>query len=340
MKKIGIIGATGYTGEELLKVLVQHDSVEVDFVTSEKDKDRPLATIYPHLPAYKNKFFISAQQASELSVDLVFLCLPAGESANLAEIFLSKNVKVIDLGADFRFKDPEIYKKWYNMDHATPELLDKAVYGLPEWYREDIKKSNIVGNPGCYPTGVLLAVLPLLKKHLLSDDMIIADSKSGVSGAGKAATSTTHYVNVNENLSPYKAGRTHRHVGEMEQELTKCAGRETRISFTPHLLPVTRGLFSTIYVKTKQQKTKQHILDIMESAYRDEPFVHVVEEGYPSIKMAANTNYCFIGAETVPDSNTVILFSAIDNLGKGASTQAIQNMNLMLGFPETKGLLT
>ncbi len=340
MKKIGIIGATGYTGEELLRALVRHDSVEVAFVTSEKDKDRPLSAIYPYLPVYQNKRFISAQQASELSVDLVFLCLPAGESAKWAEIFLSKNIKVIDLGADFRFKDPGIYKKWYNMEHVAPELLADAVYGLPEWNREEIKKSNIVGNPGCYPTSVLLAVLPLLKQDLLTEDLIIADSKSGVSGAGKAASSTTHYVNVNENLSPYKAGRAHRHVGEMEQELTKCAGRETTILFTPHLLPVTRGLFSTIYVKTKQQKTKRQILDIYKAVYREEPFVHIVEDGYPAIKMAAHTNYCFIGAEPAPDSTTLILFSAIDNLGKGASTQAVQNMNLMLGFPETKGLLT
>ncbi len=340
MKKIGIIGATGYTGEELLRVLGRHELVEVELVTSEKEKDQPLAAVFPHLPAYKNKHFISAQQASELSVDLVFFCLPAGESSKWARVFLSKNAKVIDLGADFRFTNVNNYKKWYDMDHLAPELLDNAVYGLPEWNREDIKKTNIVGNPGCYPTSVLLAVLPLLKQGLLTDDIIIADSKSGVSGAGKAPAKTTHFVQVNENLSPYKVGRVHRHVGEMEQELTKCAGKETRIIFTPHLLPVTRGLFSTIYVKTKAQKTKQQILNIYHKFYQDETFVHVVEDGYPAIKMAAYTNYCFLGAETVPDSSTVILFSAIDNLGKGASTQAVQNMNIMLGFPETTGLLS
>ena len=340
MKKIGIIGATGYTGEELLRVLVRHESVQVKFVTSEKDKGKLLSVIYPHLPAYKNKQFISAAEATENPVDLVFLCLPAGESAKLAKIFLSQNVKVIDLGADFRFKDPQIYKKWYFMEHLTPELLDDAVYGLPEWYREEIKKANIVGNPGCYPTSVLLAVIPLIQDGIIKNDSIIVDSKSGVSGAGKAPTKTTHYVQTNENLSPYKAGRVHRHVGEMEQELSKISGTKEQVVFTPHLTPLTRGLYSTIYVKTKSNMAKQQVLNVLENAYKDEPFVHVLHDMIPSVKMAANTNNCFIGAETVADSNTVILFSAIDNLGKGASTQAVQNMNIMLDLPETMGLLS
>jgi len=340
MKKIGIIGATGYTGEELLRVLVQHEFVEVVFATSEKDKDLSFATLFPHLPAYKNMHFCSAHEASEFDMDLVFLCLPAGESARWAQVFLAKNVKVIDLGADFRFKDPTLYKKWYDMDHLAPELLKKVVYGLPEWNRETIKNANIVANPGCYPTSVLLAVLPLIKEGLLTNETIIVDSKSGVSGAGKSPAKTTHFVQVNENFTPYKAGRVHRHVGEMEQELSKCAGEDIQVIFTPQLIPITRGLYSTIYVKTKKQITKEQILNTFNHAYQDEPFVHVVKDGFPSIKMAAFTNNCFIGAETVPDSSTVILFSAIDNLGKGASTQAIQNMNIMLSFPETTGLLS
>jgi len=340
MKKIGIIGATGYTGEELLRVLVQHEFVEVVFATSEKDKDMSLATLFPHLPAYKNMRFCSAQEASELDVNLVFLCLPAGESARWAQVFLAKKTKVIDLGADFRFKDPTLYKKWYDMDHLAPELLKNAVYGLPEWNRETIKNANIVANPGCYPTSVLLAVLPLIKEGLITNETIIVDSKSGVSGAGKSPGKTTHFVQVNENFTPYKAGRVHRHVGEMEQELTKCAGAEIQVVFTPQLIPITRGLYSTIYVKTKKQITKEQILNTFNHTYQEEPFVQVVKDGFPSVKMAAFTNYCFIGAETVPDSSTVILFSAIDNLGKGASTQAIQNMNIILNFPETTGLLS
>jgi len=339
-KKIGIIGATGYTGEELLRCLTLHPQAEVVFVTSEKEAGASLASIYPHIPLYKDLQLITAQQAAARAVDLVFLCLPAGESAPLARAFVEKNIKVIDLGADFRFSDPAVYKTWYGMEHPAPDLLERSAYGLPEWNRDKIKTAAIVGNPGCYPTGVQLALIPLLKAGVLTDDTIIVDSKSGVSGAGKNPTKTSHFVSVNENFSPYKVGRQHRHVGEMEAHLQGFGGRKADILFTPQLTPLTRGMLSTIYAKSNSVIDKAQVLQLWQNTYAGEPFVHIITEGYPSLKMAANSNYCFLGAEVAPGSRTLILFAVIDNLGKGASTQAIQNMNIMLGLPEETGLLT
>ncbi len=338
-KQIGIIGATGYTGEELLRCLILHPQAEVAFVTSEKEAGASLAAVYPHMPLYKDMRLITAQQSTAMAVDLVFLCLPAGQSAPLARTFVAKNIKVIDLGADFRFSDPAVYKAWYGMEHPAPDLLDRSVYGLPEWNRDKIKTAAIVGNPGCYPTGVQLALIPLLQAGVLADDIIIVDSKSGVSGAGKTPSKTTHYVQVNENLSPYKAGRRHRHVGEMETHLQNFSGQKADIIFTPHLTPLTRGMLSTIYAKSNSVMDKTQVLQIWQNTYAAEPFVHILQEDYPSMKMAANSNYCFLGAEA-PGGKTIILFAAIDNLGKGASSQAVQNMNLMLGLPEECGLLT
>ena len=336
-KQIGIIGATGYTGEELLRILAWHPNADVSFVTSESEAGKNVTDIFPSLPYYKNMKFQSVNDSANEKVNLVFLCLPAGESVKWAQVF-SKSCKVVDLGADFRFDDPQEYKKWYAMDHVDPELLQNAAYGLPEWNREKIKKADIIGNPGCYPTSVLLATIPLAKAGLLTKDPVIVDAKSGVSGAGKSPTKMTHYVEANENLTPYKFGRVHRHVGEMEDQLFKFGNEKLNVIFTPHLTPISRGLFSTIYVKTKTSQSTQQVLDILTKAYQNEPFVQVLENQPPSAKMPANKNFCFISAAAVPDTNTVILFSAIDNIGKGASWQAVQNMNIMLGFEETAGI--
>ena len=338
MKKIGIVGATGYTGEELLTVLARHSQIKIEFITSEHEDGQPLTSVFPHLPGCRHLSFISAEAATAHQVDLVFLCLPAGESVKWALRFLDKGTKVIDMGADFRFTNADDYRDWYNMDHAAPELLPKAAYGLPEWFRDDIKAASIVGNPGCYPTSALLALLPLLLEDLITDAPIIIDSKSGVSGAGKTPGKATHFVQVNENLTPYKTGRSHRHVGEIEHILSRSAKRPVTALFTPQLVPITRGLYSTMYVPLHSETETKKILDILDQYYSQEPFVQVLD-GIPEIRMAAHTNYCFLGAQVVPGTKTAILFSAIDNLGKGASTQAIQNMNIMLDFNETRGLL-
>ncbi len=339
MKKIGIIGATGYTGEELLRVLARHQQVELAFATSEQEQGQSLAKAFPNLPKYHEQVFCSAQESLARETDLVFLCTPAGQSAKWAEAFLRNGAKVIDLGADFRFHDSQVYERWYGMPHSHPELLNEAVYGLPEWNRVAIKAAKVVGNPGCYPTGTLLGILPFVRAGLVAENGIVIDAKSGVSGAGKSPSRSTHYVEVNESLSAYKPGRQHRHVGEIEQELAKQAGRPMQVIFTPHLAPMSRGLYSTIYLRLNKVIAESELLTFLADAYEREPFVHVLADELPTTKMAAHSNYCFLTVRTVPDSGVAIVFSAIDNLGKGASWQAVQNMNLMLGFPEEMGLI-
>lgn len=336
--KVGIIGGTGYTGEELLKTLARHDGVEVVFATSERSAGVLVAETFPQLQHFQERRFCTAKESLDRDVDLVFICLHAGESALWAKKFLQRNVRVIDLGSDFRFRDPSAYDEWYNMRHPHPELLPEAVYGLTEWHRSDIAGARVVGNPGCYPTSVLLPLLPFVNADLVADAPVIVDSKSGVSGAGKKASDVTHFCSVNENLSPYKVGRVHRHVGEMEKELGVLGG-DYKIVFTPHLTPLTRGMLSTIYFQLARNLSKSELLELLNDTYEHEPFVHVMDDRLPDMKLAQNSNFCFIGLEKPDDVNSVILVSAIDNLGKGASTQAVQNMNCMFGFNETRGLL-
>ncbi|MDZ7265352.1 MAG: N-acetyl-gamma-glutamyl-phosphate reductase, partial [candidate division KSB1 bacterium] len=303
------------------------------------EQGQPITKIFPHLPHYREMSFCSAQEATAMPVDLVFLCLPAGHSAKWAKPFLEKSVKIIDLGADFRYDSAASYEHWCAEPHPDPALLKNFTYGLPEWNREQIKIAPIVSNPGCYPTTVLLPVIPLLKTDTLAPGPIIVDSKSGISGAGASPSKATHYGAIHENFSAYKPGRVHRHVGEMEQELSKAAGRPIQVVFTPHLAPMFRGLFSTIYVRLKSNLKPADLIKLLAEAYVNEPFVKVLTNDLPSAKMANHSNFCFLSATTVANSEFAILFSAIDNLGKGASWQAVQNMNLMLGFPETMGLL-
>jgi N-acetyl-gamma-glutamyl-phosphate reductase len=338
MKKIGIFGATGYTGEEIMRLLVRHPHTQVSFLTSEQESGSPVSKVYPHLTQYRDMQFISAADAAGQNADLVFLCLPAGQSAQRANEFYKRNIKIVDLGADFRFRNPEAHQQWNRNAHPYPELLRQVVYGLPEWNREQICQAQLVSNPGCYPTSVLLAVLPFIKSGLLTGDPLIVDSKSGISGAGAALSKTTQFGEIHENFSPYKPGRVHRHVGEMEQELSQMAGHAVTVVFTPHLTPMFRGMLSTIYFKTKTPLSTDNLLGVLHNIYRDEPFIQILTGRLPATKLAGYSNYCFLSVESVPGTNTAILFSAIDNLGKGASGQAVQNMNLMLGFPETTGL--
>jgi len=339
MQRVGIIGGTGYTGEELLRVLARHENVELSFA-SEIEPGQKLKDIFPYLPRFRELALCSTEEAVEQEVDLVFLCLPAGESAKISRLFVDRKVKVIDLGADFRFDDLAEYRHWYDMDHPQPQLLHESTYGLPEWNRDVIKTSQIVGNPGCYPTSVLLAVLPFLRAGIVADSQIIVDAKSGVSGAGKTPSPITHYVESNESLMPYKVGRVHRHVGEMEQELSKQADRPIHVLFTPHLVPMSRGILSSIYFRVKMEIAKSDLLNILNDVYNKEPFVHVLKNGLPATKLAVHSNLCFLGIATIPETDYIVVFSAIDNLGKGASWQAVQNMNVMLDFPETIGLLS
>ncbi len=333
--RIGIVGATGYTGEELTRLVCRHPAVMLAYATSESSAGKRLGEIYPWLNQYGDQRLISSQEIAEKETDLVFTCLPAGETASLASDLLQKGVKVIDLGADFRFRSADVYAQWYKTKHPHPDLLQKSVYGLPEWNREQIRDAAIVGNPGCYPTSVLLALLPLMQSNLLDTGLLFIDSKSGVTGAGKTPTPTSHFCSANENLTAYKPGRVHRHVGEIETVLQQ-QHKGCKVIFTPHLIPMNRGLFSTLYVPLTKAIDRETVHSRFEEFYKNEPFVRVLDS-IPSTNMVTHTNYCFIHVGNRYD-HTIQLFSAIDNLGKGASWQAIQNMNLLLGLDEETGL--
>jgi len=339
MKKVAIVGVTGYTGEELVRILARHPLVELVAATSENEQGKKLADLYPQFPRYQNLLITSAEASLQQQVDLAFLCLPAIESSRWGKRYLDNNSRVIDLGADFRFPNAAEYQKWYKTAHPCPELLEQTVYGLTEWHRQEIRHSRLLGNPGCYPTAALLALLPFAQAGWLASEPIIIDAKSGVSGAGKTPTRTTHYVEANENVLAYKPGRSHRHVGEIEHELAALAPADRTVLFTPHLVPQSRGLYASLYFKLNSARSSAELNDLLRQRYAQEPFVRVVHPELPSTRMALHSNFCFLAAEAVHGLSHAMVFSAIDNLGKGASWQAVQNMNLMLGFEETTGLL-
>ncbi len=337
MLKVGVIGAMGYAGKELIKILLNHPKVEITALADKMDGiNKNISDIFPDL---KGKIDLECKDINieEISgiADLVFLALPHKVSQEFAVGFHKKERKVIDLSADFRFDDVNIYEEWYDTKHTNPLLLKEAVYGLPELYKAKIKQAKIIANPGCYPTSVILGCAPLLVHELVNTDSIIADSKSGYSGAGR------QFV-LNEeskiNFKAYSVG-IHRHTPEIEQELSKLAKRKITVSFTPHLIPVERGILSTIYLSLKKNVSLEDIIEKFKSFYYQQPFVRVLNPGQLSeIKNVVLTNYCEISAVLNKRTQQVVVISAIDNLVKGASGQAVQNMNLMCGFEETSGL--
>ncbi len=355
MINVGIFGATGYTGVELVKLLCRHSKARIAFAHSDSNAGAKLSDV---LPCPYDIPLIKADDAPISTVDVVFSCLPHAASAELCKRVVDVGKRVVDLSADFRLRDADVYAQWYKHTHPHPELLDEAVYGLPEIYRRDIADAQIVGNPGCYPTSIILGVLPLLELGALAEPVIIADSKSGTSGAGRKPSQSTHFVEVNENLAPYNIGHVHRHVPEIEQELNavwrggsgegNLEGGETlhsspsplHILFSPHLLPISRGMLSMLYVKLTAQAMQADWHSIYTRRYEGEPFVRVLPKGQLStIAHAAYTNYDVISVHPVagmPDRLQIV--SSIDNLVKGASGQALQNMNIMFGIDECEGL--
>jgi N-acetyl-gamma-glutamyl-phosphate reductase len=332
MIHVGIYGATGYTGFELIKLLHRHPQVQIAFATARSAAGQRLSDIFPTL---LDTPLISAEEANPADVDFVFCCLPHGASAPVVRQALEAGARVIDLSADFRLRSPDDYAHWYGKGHPhpAPALLEEAVYGLPECYRERIRTARLVANPGCFPTTVILTLYPLIRAGLLGDAPVIVDSKTGISGAGRSLSLRTHFSETHETFSAYNIGRKHRHISEMEQETGQ------RIIFSPHLLPVVRGILSTIYV-TVPPATSLTDLDEAYRIFADEPFTHVLaEEKLPELRHVVGTNFCLIGA-TMADRATgqAILVSVEDNLLKGASGQAVQNMNLMAGLDETMGL--
>lgn len=339
MIKAGIVGASGYTGAELVRLLSRHPEVELAVLTSRSYEGKEMAAVFPHLTGFTDRVLV-AFDADKMAAecDVVFTALPHGHAVPVAKAVLYRGKKLIDLGADFRFREVGVYESWYKVEHGAPELAREAVYGLPELYRGQLKGAKLVANPGCYPTASLLAVVPLLRSGVIAPDSIIIDAKSGVSGAGRKLDLRVHYAEVNENVQAYGVA-VHRHTPEIEQELSFAAGREVRISFTPHLVPQTRGILTTVYAALRTGLSTAELLEIYRDFYSSEPFVRVLPQGvYPQTKSVTGSNLVHLGAVADPRTGRAVLMGAIDNLVKGASGQAVQNMNLMFGFPETTGL--
>lgn len=337
--KISIIGATGYTGAELVRLLSGHPQAELVALTTQSYVDMPFWEVYPHLYKY-NQLIAEKMDLPRLleQSDVLFVALPHGHAMPVAREAASSGKVVIDLGADFRLNDYRVYEEWYKVDHQARELLEDAVYGLPEVNREAVGKASLVANPGCYPTSAILALAPLLKNKLVNLKSIIIDSKSGVSGAGRGLSLGSHFSEINQNFKAYNVA-IHRHTPEIEQELGKIAGEAVTVSFTPHLLPVTRGILSTVYAELASTLQQEDIQEIYQDYYQDEYFVRVLPKGIlPQIKWVAGTNHCDIGITVDNRTGRVVVISAIDNLVKGASGQAVQNMNIVCGLPEYTAL--
>lgn len=334
--RVGIYGATGYTGFELIRWLRRHPEAEIGFATSRTYAGQRLSDAFT---VADDLTLVDGSAADPGACDVVFLCLPHGPTTiATAQAALAAGARVIDLSNDFRLRDPQTYARWFKHDHGAPELLAEAVYGLPELYRERIRAARLVANPGCYPTSVLLALLPLAEAGLL-DGQVIVDAKSGVSGAGRSLALKTHFVEANENFAPYNIGHSHRHVAEMEQELAAAAGTPIHVIFAPHLLPVSRGILSTIYVRLPRDLAPEAVREIYTRRYATEPFVRLLPTGQlPTLQHTTHTNLCVLGVQPVDDRGNWIITSSEDNLVKGASGQALQNMNVMFGLPETMGL--
>lgn len=338
--RVAVLGASGYTGFELIRILISHPMAKITFISS---RTQEKTVFSDHYPAFRGMLdiYYSAVNVEKIAeeADLVFTALPHGASMDVVPDLLERGLKVVDLSADYRLRDVKLYREWYG-EHKNPELLGNSVYGLPELYRGAIKRANLVANPGCYPTSIILALAPLLKYGMIEPESIIADSKSGVTGAGRGLSLTTHFCEVNESFKAYKVGGVHRHIPEIEQELSLLAGREIRIVFTPHLVPMSRGILSTVYVALRDGFEEREIEEAFKTFYRNEPFVRVLgsKSDPPSTLQVRGSNYCDIGWRLDRRTGRLVIISAIDNLTRGASGQAVCNMNLMVGFPETVGL--
>lgn len=339
MLRVGVLGATGYAGIETVRILLGHPHVEITRLVSHSFVGKKISEIYPSL---RN---VCEMECCELNVDdiaancdLVFTALPHGASKEVIPAIYEKGIKIVDLSGDFRYDSKEVYEKWYGEPHCAPEILEKSVYGLCEIHREKIKDATIVGNPGCYTTCSILSLYPLLSAGVVHKDNIIIDAKSGVTGAGRTEKLPYSFCECTENSKAYKIA-THRHTSEIEQELGHAAGEEIMLSFTPHLIPQKRGILATSYANLKQDMSDEEIYKIFAEFYKDEHFVRVLTPGtLPETKNVAGSNFVEIGFKVDHRLKRVVVSSAIDNLFKGAAGQAVQNMNIMMGFPETAGI--
>jgi N-acetyl-gamma-glutamyl-phosphate reductase len=339
--KIGILGASGYTGAELVRLLLRHPHVEIALLTADRRAGKPIADVFPQFAPYPLPALtaLDAVDWPSLALDLIFCALPHGTTQKVIKDLLARlpALKVVDLSTDFRLADPAAYVHWYGHPHAAPELQKKAVYGLTEIYRKEVKTAQLVANPGCYTSCAELALIPLLKARAIDPDEIVIDAKSGVTGAGRGAREDMQFAEVSEGFHAYGVGH-HRHMAELDQEFSLAAGRKVIASFTPHLVPMNRGILSTIYVRGLKA-SPQDLRAILLKSYVNEPFLHVLPFGaLPATRHVRGSNMTFLGVAADRVAGRAIMGSALDNLAKGASGQAVQNMNLMLGFPETAGL--
>ncbi|MEG0314447.1 MAG: N-acetyl-gamma-glutamyl-phosphate reductase [Erysipelotrichaceae bacterium] len=336
-KNVGIIGATGYAGEELVRLLLNHPNVNLAAISSVSFENKMISEIYPALKKVCDKVLVNDMKVIE-ECDVIFASLPHGLSEKYAKMIDKAGKLFIDLGADFRLDDVNDYKEWYKLDYNEEELHKKQVYGLPELNREKIKTATIIGNPGCYPTSVALGMYPLMKNNLVDVNTIIVDAKSGATGAGRGLSQNTHYTDLNEAFAPYKIAQ-HRHTPEIEQTLSNMSGEKVMITFVPHLLPINRGIVSTIYSTSKCNKTVGELITLYKEMYKDEPFIRIMDEGnVANLKNVKYSNFCDISIHDDPRTKRIIIVAAIDNMVKGAAGQAIQNLNIMMNWTETMGL--
>ncbi len=335
--EIGVIGASGYTGAELVRILSRHSGAKLRVLTAERNAGKPLTSVFPHFADLDLPALVSLEDAKLESLDAVFCCLPHGTTQKVVA-GLPKPLKVVDLSADFRLRDKGVYAKWYGHEHQAPALQDEAVYGLTEFARGRVAKARLVANPGCYPTAAALPLVPLLEAGGISTDDIIIDAKSGVTGAGRVAKDASLYPEVSEGIHAYGVAN-HRHAPEIEQELSAAAKRAVTVAFTPHLVPMNRGILATIYVKLADGMEAGGLRELLAARFKGEPFVKVLNGGaVPATRHVRGSNQCHIGVFADRIEGRAIVISAIDNLVKGASGQAVQNMNLMFGLDETMGL--
>ncbi|MCL1980809.1 MAG: N-acetyl-gamma-glutamyl-phosphate reductase [Proteobacteria bacterium] len=340
MMRVGIVGASGYTGVELARILAGHPDVHLTVATSRQYAGMPLAEVFPNLRK-RVEVICENLTAEELAdrADFFFTAVPHKTAMDIVPQLLDAGKKVVDLSADFRIRSASVYEAWYQ-EHSCPHLLSEAVYGLPELYRAQVRTTRLTANPGCYPTSVILALAPLLRAKMIDPATLIIDSKSGTSGAGRAASVGSLFCEVTDGFRPYKVGGSHRHIPEIEQELSLAAGKSVRVSFTPHLLPLSRGILSTIYATLTDTGQAADLHALYEQTYGDEPFVRVLPDGaLPTTQHVRGSNCCDLSLSKDTRTGRLIVMSTIDNIVKGASGQAVQNMNLMSGFPETAGLM-
>lgn len=340
MIKVGIVGATGYTGVELLRLLALRDDVRLQVVTSRELDGTPVADIFPNLRGYVDIAFSNPDDDALAACDVVFYATPHTVAMRSAAALMARGTRIIDLSADFRLKDKALWEQWYKETHESPELIEQAVYGLPEVNRDAIRQAQLVAVPGCYPTAVQLGFLPLLEQGLVDTSRLIADAKSGVSGAGRKAAVGSLLCEASESLNAYGVAG-HRHLPEISQGLQNAAGQAVNLTFIPHLTPMIRGIHATLYATPRETVTAQQLQSLYESRYASEPFVDVMPQGsQPATRNVKGSNRCQMAVHYLPASNTIVVLSVIDNLVKGASGQAVQNMNIMFDLPEDRGLQT